>query len=169
MQVQVPEGTQPGSQVKVSVRVPKRNLQNVSALSDEGVVNFDNAEVTRRVESLRTPFSRQADALFRKNLMFQSKRKCTNCCLICIPVLFLILVLLLQFMIEILFLGKPLVRCPYCGPSNDDFGKLYCNKQDCVEYFFPSTCSAHTIAAWHLPTCLWFVLRKEPQCLACGE
>ncbi len=141
LQVAVPEGVQPGGQFKVKLKVPKKMAaNNASVISEETTVHFDQAEVSRRVENLRTPFMRQADALFRKNLSFQRKRKCTNCCLICIPVVFLILVLLLQLLIEILFLGKNLVRCPYCGPSDDDFGKLYCNKQDCVEYFFPGAC-----------------------------
>ena len=35
----------------------------------------------------------------------------------------LALMLVVQYVIEEYLLGEPRVRCPYCGPTDDDFGK----------------------------------------------
>ena len=38
---------------------------------------------------------------------------------------------------QVLFLGKPRVRCPYCGPADDAYGKVYCaGARSCQEFFF---------------------------------
>ena len=68
--------------------------------------------------------------------MFQYKRTCSNCCLVCVPIFVLALVFGIQVLVELVFLGTGRVRCPYCGPATDDFGKLYCNKaSSCLDFF----------------------------------
>jgi len=137
-QVAVPDGVAPGAQFNVSVKVQKKAgaTAMASTTTEEQGVKFTAEEIDRRVAGLKTPFSGQSNALFRKNLTFQSKRICTNCCLILLPVFFLIIIFLIQLLIELLFLSQPVVRCPYCGPE-DDFSKSYCNGKNCTDYFFP--------------------------------
>jgi len=137
-QVAVPEGVSGGQQFNVSVSVQKKQggTAAMSTTTEEQGVKFTQEDVQRRVANLKTPFIGQSNALFRKNLTFQSKRICTNCCLILLPIFFLIIILLIQLLIEILFLAQPTVRCPYCGPE-DSFSKSYCNGKNCTDYFFP--------------------------------
>jgi hypothetical protein len=134
--VVVPDNVLPGQQFQVNVSIPVKKgdtlVHDPSTLQPE----LTNSEVRQRVEKLRTPFIGQANALFRKNLMFQYKRSCSNCCLVSVPIFVLALVFGIQVLVELVFLGTGRVRCPYCGPANDDFGKLYCNKaSSCLEYF----------------------------------
>jgi hypothetical protein len=136
--VAVPEGVQGGQQFNVSVKMQKKTglTANMTTTSEEGGVKFTNEEIDRRVANLKTPFSGQSDALFRKNLTFQSKRICTNCCLILLPIFFLVIIFLIQLLIELLFLSQPFVRCAYCGPE-DDYALAYCDGKNCTDYFFP--------------------------------
>jgi hypothetical protein len=91
------------------------------------------------MSKLQTPVLKQANALFRKNLSYQKKRRLTNCCLCFVPMLVIGLILLVQLIVEVLFLGQPAFRCPYCGPADDAYGRTYCNKaQTCQAYFFPT-------------------------------
>ena len=104
------------------------------------MAEFSRETIKRRVEELRTPFAQQAAALFRKNLAFQWKRRTTNCCLVLVPLLVLLLVFGAQALLEILFLGSSSVRCPYCGPAGDSWGQTYCNKaSSCAQFFFPNS------------------------------
>ena len=90
-----------------------------------------------RLGTLQAPYLKQADALFRKNLSFQKKRRLTNVCLVVVPILVLSLILLVQYIVEELFLGEPRVRCPYCGPADDAYGKVYCDREpSCQQFFF---------------------------------
>jgi hypothetical protein len=103
------------------------------------VGGISEAEVAMRIDQLQTPYLKQADALFRKNLSFQKKRRLTNCCLVLAPILVIGLILCVQYIFEVLFLGKPRVRCPYCGPADDAYGKTYCaGYGSCQEFFFPN-------------------------------
>ena len=139
-QVAVPPGVSSGQQFKVAVKVPKKadNASQENLGDSQYVISAD--EVRRRVEKLHTPFLVQADALFRKNLSFQWKRRVTNCCLVLVPLFVLALVFGIQALLEILFLGTGVIRCPYCGPAGDAYGQLYCNKAaSCVEFFFPNS------------------------------
>jgi hypothetical protein len=134
--VVVPDGVMPGQQFQVNVSIPVKKgdslIHDPSTLQPE----LTAGDVRARVEKLRTPFAGQANALFRKNLMFQYKRSCSNCCLVSVPIFVLALVFGIQVLVELVFLGTGRVRCPYCGPANDDFGKLYCNKaSSCLDYF----------------------------------
>jgi hypothetical protein len=91
------------------------------------------------MSKLQTPVLKQANALFRKNLSYQKKRRLTNCCLCFVPMIVIGLILLVQLVVEVLFLGQPRFRCPYCGPADDAYGRNYCNKaQTCQGYFFPT-------------------------------
>ena len=148
-EVAIPPGVSSGQQFKVSVKVPKK-LESTSSEEIGEAQYFINAdELRRRVEKLHTPFLVQADALFRKNLSFQWKRRVTNCCLVLVPLFVLALVFGIQALVEILFLGTPAVRCPYCGPVGDAYGQLYCNKaSSCVEFFFPNSSRQDYINAY---------------------
>jgi len=136
-QVSIPEGVTAGGQFNVTVKVAKKGRVAGTVTSEAQNVVFTKEDVDKRVNNLQTSFAGQSGSLFRKNLTFQSKRKCINCCLIAVPVFFLILILMLQFLIESLFLSRNIIRCPYCGPEGDAFGLDYCNKENCLDYFFP--------------------------------
>ena len=139
-QVAVPPGVSEGQAFKVSVRVPK--LAGAVSQEDMNASQYviSAEEVQGRVDKLHTPFLAQADALFRKNLSFQWKRRVTNCCLVLVPLFVLALVFGIQALLEVLFLGTPLIRCPYCGPADDSYGQLYCNKaSSCANFFFPNS------------------------------
>ena len=128
--VPVPEGVAAGAEFTVTLRVPSSGASGAlgQQLSMSASANtISDAEVAVRMERLQTPFRMQAEALFRKNLSYQKKRRLTNACLVIVPILVLGLILGVQFVVEVLFLGQPNVRCPYCGPADDDYGKLYCN------------------------------------------
>jgi hypothetical protein len=91
------------------------------------------------MSKLETPLLAQANALFRKNLSYQKKRRLTNVCLVIVPMLVIGLILIVQFIVEVLFLGQPRFRCPYCGPAGDAYGRIYCNKEKtCQDFFFPT-------------------------------
>lgn len=108
--------------------------------------SISDTEVALRMQTLQAPYRKQADALFRKNLSFQKKRRLTNVCLVVVPILVLSLILLVQFIVEELFLGEPRVRCPYCGPADDDFGKVYCDREpSCQQFFFENESRAEYI------------------------
>jgi len=129
-----------GEQFTAVIQVPQKEAAETG--SDERVVTaeFSQEAIRERVDNLRTPFMWQANALLRKNLAFQWKRRGTNCCLVLVPLLVLLLVFGAQALLETLFLGSSNVRCPYCGPADDDWGKLYRNKaSSCVEFFFPNS------------------------------
>lgn len=51
---------------------------------------------TERKKALRTSFRTQANALLRKNLIYQKRNCCTNCCLIFIPIFLCVLLFLIQ-------------------------------------------------------------------------
>jgi len=126
-QFKVPDGAVPGTPLDLSVAVHK------------GPLRLSREELRGRVERLNTPFVRQANALFRKNLQFQWKRRVTNSCLILIPALVLALIFGIQQAIDSLVLSSATLRCPYCGP-NDAFGRAYClGSSDCPELFFPNS------------------------------
>jgi len=137
--VQVPPGVSSGQQFKVAIRVPKAISGGFHEETTMSQYIISQDEIRSRVQKLHTPFSGQANALLRKNLSFQWKRRVTNCCLVLVPLFVLALVFGIQALLEILFLGTGRVRCPYCGPSDDDFGKLYCNKKNCVDFFFSNS------------------------------
>jgi len=137
-QVEVPDGVAPGGQFNVAVQIPVKEgpQAQASIVSQETRGNLTFDEVASRVKKLSTPFSKQAGALFTKNLAFQRTKKISNCCLVAVPLVFLGLLLALQALIEAFLLGQNIFRCPYCGPP-DAYAKKYCVGQDCVEFFFP--------------------------------
>uniref|UniRef100_A0A7S4NY30 ABC transporter domain-containing protein n=1 Tax=Guillardia theta TaxID=55529 RepID=A0A7S4NY30_GUITH len=135
--VTVPENAPPGTTFNATAYVEPKNT-NASLFSDSTMIKISEEEVQERVTKLHTSFGQQAGASFSKNLSLQSRKWLTNCCLVLIPIFFIIIILMLQFLLEILFLGQPTVRCPYCGPANDTFAKSYCNgASSCADYFFP--------------------------------
>ncbi|EKX32324.1 hypothetical protein GUITHDRAFT_82405 [Guillardia theta CCMP2712] len=123
--VTVPENAPPGTTFNATAYVEPKNT-NASLFSDSTMIKISEEEVQERVTKLHTSFGQQAGASFSKNLSLQSRKWLTNCCLVLIPIFFIIIILMLQFLLEILFLGQPTVRCPYCGPANDTFAKSYC-------------------------------------------
>jgi hypothetical protein len=123
----VPYGIAPGTPFDLLVAIPT------------GPMRLTHDELRERVEKLRTPFLRQAEALFRKNLQFQWKRRVTNSCLILVPALVLALIFGIQQAIDGLVLSSTNTRCPYCGPY-DDYGRSYCmGSNDCPELFSPNS------------------------------
>jgi hypothetical protein len=134
-QVTVPEGVTPGQTFNAAVKVAAKTGATVLSTETAAFKKLTVDEVNQRVKNLQTSFAAQSNALFRKNLTFQGKRRCTNCCLLLVPIFLTVLVLLLQLLIEVLFLGRNFVRCPYCGPA-DDFAKTYCANKDCADFFF---------------------------------
>ena len=155
-QVSIPAGVEPGAQFNVSVKVKKKTGQTNVTTQSAGQVAFSKEEVDRRVNNLQTSFAGQSGALFRKNLTFQSKRRCVNCCLIMMPVVFLILILALQLLVEILFLGRPTLRCPYCGPKSDA-SDFYCEGNNCTGGALLSGTTAFVRDA----------IRAAPMCIQC--
>jgi len=93
-------------------------------------------QIQERMETLQTTSGMQMRALFKKNAAFQGRRTCAVCCMICSPIFFILLMLMLQFLINNLFLSTPERRCPYCGPGEPFAG--YCKEMDCAEFFFSS-------------------------------
>ena len=137
--VEVPEGVAPGTKFTATVRVARNGHQLQAVPSSLGDDLISAEQVAVRMQKLKTPYLTQANALFRKNLSFQKKRRLTNCCLVIVPILVLCLILGVQLIVEILFLAQPRVRCPYCGPADDAYGKIYCaNFASCQSFFFPN-------------------------------
>lgn len=138
--VEVPANVTGGQQFMVTIQVPKADGRVLQHDVSESLYQITQEEVQARVKKLHTPFIGQANALFRKNLSFQWKRRTTNCCLVAVPLFVLALVFAIQALLELLFLGQGVVRCPYCGPADDDYGRLYCNKaSSCVDFFFSNS------------------------------
>jgi hypothetical protein len=125
--VAVPPGTEAGAPFPATVKLFRSSTSLVGQPAADASIS--EQQVAVRMETLQTPYLKQADALFRKNLSYQKKRRLTNVCLVVVPILVLALILLVQFIVEELFLGEPRVRCPYCGPANDAYGKVYCDRE----------------------------------------
>jgi hypothetical protein len=127
-QFAVPDGANAGESFDVTVAVPR------------GSHRPTQYELHRRVAKLSTSFTSQADALFRKNLQFQWKRRVTNSFLVLVPALVLALIFGVQQALDSLVLSSASTRCPYCGPATDAFGRSYCmGSSSCVEFFFPNS------------------------------
>ena len=122
-QVEVPPGLAAGETFSAHVHV-RRDPSTVGPQgSGPEAQSVDREQVLARMERLQAPYTQQARALFRKNLAFQKRRRFTNVCLVLVPMMVLALMLVVQYVIEEYLLGEPRVRCPYCGPTDDDFGK----------------------------------------------
>ena len=92
----VPEGALQGHHFKAIAAVPKAR-DKATMVQDPLVVQELNAgDVRARVAKLHTPFLQQANALFRKNLVFQWKRRLSNCCLVAEPIFVLAMVFGIQ-------------------------------------------------------------------------
>jgi hypothetical protein len=56
-----------------------------------------------------------------------------------------------QLLVENLFLSSNSYRCPYCGPTDDDFGRVYCaGASSCAEFFFPASQDADFAALFRI-------------------
>ena len=142
--VAIPPGVSAGQKFTVTIEthVPKTSESQLAQdkFATEVCVTDAREELQARVTKLHTPYRNQANALFNKNLAFQKKRRITNICLLVVPILVLGVVFAIQELLEVFFLGTSAVRCPYCGPADDDYGKFYCNNAaSCVDFFFPNS------------------------------
>ncbi|XP_010915097.1 ABC transporter A family member 7-like isoform X2 [Elaeis guineensis] len=93
----------------------------------------------KSMESSRGPasFFTQADALLRKNLVFQKRKSCTNICTILFPVLICLLVGSLQTWVNILLVKYgPKCQC-YCVEAKNGT----CKKEACLDNMMPDQLS----------------------------
>ena len=111
-------------------------LNDKPAASDgNAVIAVSNSEATTRADSVGKPaLSTHASALLRKSLRFQAAQKKFNSCLVLCPVMTVGFFLLIQWLLWVLLLSKPWIKCAYCGPD-DEFARAYCMGQNCSDFF----------------------------------
>ena len=94
---------------------------------DPAVPEASTYKVGDRVEQLGASNTQQMKALFYKSYSFESRRTQALCCMSITPIVFVFLLVMLQYLIDSFFLSKSSNRCPYCGPGEPIPG--YCKGQ----------------------------------------
>ena len=135
--VKVPEGVGPGETFAVDVAAPA----GADAESDAAPLQHVQTEhdLDARVAKLSTSLKAQSHAIFTKTWALQKKRRRDNCCLCLWPSVAILIALVLQWLVDTYSVPESM-KCNYCGPSNDTFGRAYCGGVPCEDYFFPVQC-----------------------------
>jgi ABC-type multidrug transport system ATPase subunit len=135
-QVVVPANAEAGSTFVGQIQVP----------TGPASVEFDVGEQEnsrqlardKRVQALASSYLSQTKAMFTKTRALQMKRFKTNVCLCACPGISLLIIFVVQIVIQGLYITDKMasMRCTYCGPKDDSFGKEYCAGMECWEYFW---------------------------------